>query len=246
MSIRIILLMSILFSFNNNAMANWVVIANNEKIDAYFNFTTIKKNKNIVNIELLIDFKEEQDGDQNDKFLSVIGQSEFDCKNNIFSYREQKAYPEHMGKGNVIKTTNLVSNENIHPPMGTVIYRQLEVACKIANWTFIGNTEYGGFSEFVDLNSIKRKGNKVKMWSLRNFSLVQKVPSIDNFFSIISLDEYDCKEDTIEVLMVIWYSEHMGYGNVIHKIKDVENFKEAAIPNSVAKMKLNSACLKRQ
>lgn len=87
----------------------------------------------------------------------------------------------------------------------------------IAEWTYLDKNTSGGYKTYVNLKSLIKNGNKVKMWRLNDFKSIQIFPD-DNtkYLSSISRDEYDCVEETLRKLDFFWYSENMGHGQVVY------------------------------
>ena len=79
-------------------------------------------------------------------------------------------------------------------------------------WTRIG----GGDSStvYVDLTTIRRSGNMVKMWSLNDFKSVQDIGHGRPFMSLTSQNEYDCKEERSRQLYFTSHTEKMGNGAI--------------------------------
>lgn len=79
----------------------------------------------------------------------------------------------------------------------------------MAEWTEVDDGTY------VDLSTIRKSGDKVKMWDLLDYKVVQTVGNI-RYLSHSEQDEYYCKEETRRVLALIAYSKNMGAGEVVH------------------------------
>jgi hypothetical protein len=66
-----------------------------------------------------------------------------------------------------------------------------------AEWTPVGvNSD---MTVYADSGTIKKKGNKVKMWSLNDLKTVKKIAN-DRYWSIASHQENDCEEETTRIL----------------------------------------------
>jgi hypothetical protein len=68
---------------------------------------------------------------------------------------------------------------------------------------------------YADPNSIRRKGELLKMWSLYDFKTVQYVLGVA-FFSIKGQIEYDCAEERLRGLAVAEFSGNVGKGTVVY------------------------------
>ncbi|OIR17698.1 hypothetical protein GALL_19200 [mine drainage metagenome] len=79
----------------------------------------------------------------------------------------------------------------------------------IAGWTQISENENN--IAYADASTIIKTGSKVKMWDVLNL----KNTTNENYASLKSLQEYDCKENKSRILSYSTYSEKMGSGNVV-------------------------------
>ena len=84
-----------------------------------------------------------------------------------------------------------------------------------AEWTKVTNSSDGDMTVYVDYGSIKKKGNKVKMLDLTDFKTVHKNKSY-RYLSQLSLNEYDCEEETRRMLDFHWYSENIKKGYIFY------------------------------
>ena len=74
-----------------------------------------------------------------------------------------------------------------------------------AEWTRLSESADGDMTIYTDLGTIKRKGHKVKMWSLDDFKTVRESDGYRRL-SAMSRYEYDCEEETSRLLDFLWYS----------------------------------------
>jgi hypothetical protein len=81
-----------------------------------------------------------------------------------------------------------------------------------AGWVEIG-TSNNGATVYVDPDTIRRKGDLVKMWYLHDFKTTQTVLK-KSYLSSRSQDEYDCTEDRHRALASTSFSGNMGSGKV--------------------------------
>lgn len=81
-----------------------------------------------------------------------------------------------------------------------------------AEWVEIG-TSNNGAMVYVDPDTIRRKGDLVKMWILYDFKAAQTVLN-KSYLSSRSQDEYNCTEDRHRALATTTFSGNMGSGNV--------------------------------
>ena len=96
-----LLLFLILFVVNNSAVAEWILISENDQLMLYSNPVTIIKSGNMVRMTRLTNFKTVQR--INGKYyLSTKRQDEYDCPEQRYRIIYVNAYTENMGEGNVV------------------------------------------------------------------------------------------------------------------------------------------------
>ena len=84
-----------------------------------------------------------------------------------------------------------------------------------AEWTKVTVSSDRDMTVYVDYETIKKKSNKVKVLDLLDFKTVHKNKSY-RYKSQLSLNEYDCEEETRRMLDFHWYSENMKKGNIVY------------------------------
>ena len=110
-----------------------------------------------------------------------------------------------------------------------------------AEWTPVGSSEQ--FTQYVDRATIRRNGNFVKMWNLKDFKTVQKGASY-SFLSSKAHEEYDCKEVTSRLLAFTWFDGQMGNEKVVFSNSDSGKW-EPIEPGSIGESLWKIACGKK-
>ena len=87
----------------------------------------------------------------------------------------------------------------------------LSSAPAYAEWVEVGITDEA--TVYADPETIRRKGDLVKMWYLHDFKTTQTVLK-KSYLSSRSQDEYDCTEDRHRALATTSFSGNMGSGKV--------------------------------
>jgi len=87
----------------------------------------------------------------------------------------------------------------------------LSSAPAYAEWVEVGITDEA--TVYADPDTIRRKGDLVKMWYLHDFKTTQTVLK-KSYLSSRSQDEYDCTEDRHRALASTSFSGNMGSGKV--------------------------------
>ena len=113
----------------------------------------------------------------------------------------------------------------------------------MAEWTKVTDSSDGDTTVYVDYESIKKKGNKVKMLDLTDFKTVHKNKSY-RYLSQLSLNEYDCEEETRRMLDFHWYSENMKKGNIVYSEKNINDEGKSIPTDSIGTDLFNIACSK--
>ena len=98
----------------------------------------------------------------------------------------------------------------------------------MAEWTLIAvNSDYG-LNVYVDYATIRRNGDKVKMWRLYDYKTVQTGIRRE-WLSDITQQEFDCQNESSKILATSWYSRNMGNGEV-ENVKKERPAKRYASP----------------
>lgn len=82
-------------------------------------------------------------------------------------------------------------------------------------WTQVGNAADAAFGTYVDLATIRKTGNTVKMWSLLDFKTAQRTADGHTYFSGKTQDEYDCDGKRSKSLSFSLHSGRMGRGRLL-------------------------------
>jgi hypothetical protein len=110
-----------------------------------------------------------------------------------------------------------------------------------AEWVALGYSEsLGGYTVYVDPDTIRRNGDLVTMWALTDYTTRQTVADI-SFLSSKAQNEFDCAEKRRRELAVTWFSGNMGYGNGVWNNSDETTWRPVA-PGSVGHGVWKFAC----
>lgn len=105
-----------------------------------------------------------------------------------------------------------------------------------------GVTEDGSFTNYVDPQSIRRNGNKVKLWSLNDFKSGKVLSNNKTYLSTVARQEFDCFEDTVRIIDAYFYSGKMGKGDIVLSNPNRTDLAESAPPGSIFEAALKIAC----
>jgi len=109
----------------------------------------------------------------------------------------------------------------------------------MAEWVELATTDISTF--YVEPTTIRKSGNKVKMWVLENFNSVQEF-SGDKYLSQKAQDEFDYKEEQRRLLYFTWHSENMGGGHTVYMGSKLKMNCKPVAPDSVARALWKFAC----
>ena len=110
-----------------------------------------------------------------------------------------------------------------------------------AAWFKIGVNSDIGTTFYVDPTSIRKSGDKAKMWSLYNYSSVRDTLGVWSLSSI-ALNEYDCKEDRVIIRFLSVHSGNMGEGEVALISMNIDASEIHVPSGSISKISLRLAC----
>ena len=114
----------------------------------------------------------------------------------------------------------------------------------LAEWTSVTGSNDGDMTVYIDSETIKRKGNKVKIWSLIDYKTVQETISY-RYLSSVTLNEYDCEEEIKRMLDLHWYSGNMRQGDIVYSIRNIKDEPESIVPGSLIEVVFKIACGKK-
>jgi len=109
-------------------------------------------------------------------------------------------------------------------------------------WVQIIKTEEG-VTTYADPDTIRRKGNLVKMWELLDYETIQTVIRI-SFSSSKEQREFDCSAERVRMLAVTYFSGNMGRGKVVWSDSDEQKWHPVQ-PESVGQARWKFACGKQ-
>ena len=117
----------------------------------------------------------------------------------------------------------------------------------LAKWVQVGGND--DIATYVDPTTIRKSGNKVKMWTLMDYSTQQQHKISDQtgkpYRSGKIQEEYDCKEEQSRMLYFSCHSENMGAGDVVCESSDATKNWIPVPPGSLEDTILKFACKKR-
>lgn len=86
----------------NDATADWEKVYNSDKLVAFADPATMRRKGNIVKIWSLFDFKAENTYSDGSIYMSVMRETEFNCKDNLQRMVSYSVHSGKMGKGRLV------------------------------------------------------------------------------------------------------------------------------------------------
>ena len=111
-----------------------------------------------------------------------------------------------------------------------------------AEWVALGESD-SETTVYVDPDTIRRKGDLVKMWELYDFKPIRTVAG-NSYFSSKAQIENDCAEERRRTLAFTWFSGNMGSGKVVFSESHEGRWAPVA-PDTIGLMLWTFACGKK-
>lgn len=103
--------------------------------------------------------------------------------------------------------------------MKRILFVVLMMSCSVswAEWELCGSTGQGDemMTIYCDKSTIKRNGSISRMWGLKNSSKARTDSLGNRFMSYKVLETYNCREETVATISIVFYSGLSGEGNVV-------------------------------
>ena len=109
-----------------------------------------------------------------------------------------------------------------------------------AEWDYIARAADRSSATYVQGASIRKLGDKVKLWEMLDYEEVRQLGSKE-FLSFKSLKEHDCKGKKYRGLSVILYSKNMARGTIVYSNNDTRPWKDV-ITGSINEASFKYAC----
>jgi hypothetical protein len=111
-----------------------------------------------------------------------------------------------------------------------------------ADWTRIDANDE--FTSFANYDSIKRQGDLVKMWTMRDYKQIKKSTSGELYQSEQAQIEADCREEKFRLLSLTLYSAARGGGRMVQHDEKMMHVWAAPAPGTVGEKIWKIACRK--
>lgn len=96
-----------------------------------------------------------------------------------------------------------------------------------ADWMWIDKGK-PGMTIYVNPDTIRRTGDRVKMWELFDFETAQKMAR-DPHLSFKMHSEYDCTEERKRELAVMFFAGNMGRSKVVYSNSTKEKWESVPL-----------------
>src|SRR5215468_965770 len=102
-----------------------------------------------------------------------------------------------------------------------------------AEWVEVGGKVEEGLTVYVELDTLSRSGDVVKMWELWDFK-TSRTETKPPHMSVKSQREFDCIKKRGQLLALTAFSGNMGSGEVVYSSSDFKDQEIPVEPGSVA------------
>ena len=119
----------------------------------------------------------------------------------------------------------------------------LSVGPVYAEWVEVGGKVEEGLTVYVELDTLSRSGDVVKMWELWDFK-TSRTETKPPHMSVKSQREFDCTKKRGQLLALTAFSGNMGSGEVVYSHSDFKDQEIPVEPGSVAESVWKLVCNK--
>ena len=110
-----------------------------------------------------------------------------------------------------------------------------------AEWTKLGDsTDKGGYTVYVDLKSIRKAENRVKLWILLDYQNEQRTLGA-TYLSEKVRREFDCEEEQMRTLAFSYFSWNMEKGDLVRSYSQPQKWEKIR-PDSMDEAEWKLAC----
>lgn len=110
--------------------------------------------------------------------------------------------------------------------------------CALAEWTIVHSNDK--LTIYADLQTIRKKGDSRKMWSLLDFRSQQQ-ENYATYVSQVVQSEYDCAEEQFRMIFSTYYDLPMGNGSSVFTYEN-DNKVTPVPPNTPLRELWEIAC----
>ena len=87
-------------------------------------------------------------------------------------------------------------------------------------WVMVDTITISNSTVYADPSTIRREGDFVKMWALFDYKTEHRLHGGPLVLSYKNQFEYDCGEKRQRLLGNMWFSGHLGSGEMVHQFAD--------------------------
>lgn len=205
----VFILLSVLIS--SSALAEWTWVGGGgDGSDIYMDLESVRRDGEKVKLWTMQNFKPSS-GKIKPKYLSNKSYWEFDCKQELARIPGITIYSGKKGSGSIVESDYNVNKAWLPVPPGTIGQMIFDAGCDetigMNKWVLV-ETDNANVSLYSDYSSIRKVGDRVRMWQMLDFK--SKDPN-DGFSSKFHR-EYDCIEQQVRTIASLEYQANMGVG----------------------------------
>ena len=113
----------------------------------------------------------------------------------------------------------------------------------MAAWTKVTKSAVVGVTVYADHDTIQKSGNKLNIWTLNDFKVMQEVDGV-KYLSIKTQEEFNCDNGQTRSLMHVAYSGNMENGQIVNSYEKTDTWRPVK-PGSIGERQSKGACGKR-
>lgn len=102
-------------------------------------------------------------------------------------------------------------------------------------------TESNSITVYIDDSKITKKDKFIRVWSLHNLNIPQKINDGKSYQSYVTLNEIDCHEDKSRDLSLTLYQNEMGRGSVVFTSGEVSKWSFSG-PGTIGESLIKFSC----
>ncbi len=197
---------------------------------SYIDYQSIQREKDGLKVWMMIDYKAPQ-YEGSSKFYSMKMHFQIDCAVEKIKILDISAHSGNAGNGNVISNKNDINEEfdSLSPDSpGKKIIDNFCGKNAVNNhtdnpsissdkWVFVQDD--GQIASYINFDTIKKNGSKVKVWHLLDFSTPRLPVAGLKVSSIKRQEEFDCKNEMQTILFATFHPEKQGHGGVLETVR---------------------------
>ncbi len=211
----------LLLFIHTTASAEWLEVDRSDIQTTYADPASLDASGKRITIWLLSSYKTPRKYD-NGKFQSVKSQYEYDCRGERFRLLAYSLHTGARGEGAELFSDASEDKWKAVVPGSSDEKLWKRVCVPEAGWSRVGESK--AMAVYANPFSIRRKGDKVRLWQLFDLRTAKQHAAGQRYLSVKHEAEYDCKEIRYRTLSFSYYSANMGNGEEVFTDDDAKKW----------------------